>query len=231
MEQPDAFTDELKLQISIAAAPAVTFRKNEAGATLPGVAAQNNGFRINVEAAVPYPALSRVLNGLLADRRFEVSEGLIPMHVIVLEAAVSADAAGKLLIQVQFGGSFNGNVYFTGQPVYDAAAQTVRVANMGYNLQSKSFLLNTAKWLFSNKIESEIKKRTQFPLAPYLSTAKAAIHNMLNKEWTNGISGAGTVGDLRLEEVAALPEYLRLKCHCDGNLVIQVGNLDFVQRG
>jgi hypothetical protein len=231
MEQPNAFTNELQISINIAAAPAVSFSKNGNALPIAGPPPTNEGFRINLVVAVPYASLSRVLNGLLAGKRFELSEGLMATYIIVQNAAVSADVAGNLLIKVQFSGSFGGIVYFKGKPVYDETSQTLRVANMRYELQSQSLLLNTAKWLFSNKIESELKKRTQFPLAQILESARTTIQNGLNKEWATGIAGQGKVGDLRLEEIAVLPEHLYLKCHCDGKLVIQFSNFDLKIKG
>lgn len=228
MEQPQARNNELQIRIGIAAAPAVSFKKEPAVANaLPNLspAIGNEGFQINLEAALQYDSLSRVLNGYLAGKRFEVSEGLISKHVMVNRTEVRADTSGNLLIKVDFGGSFNGIVYFTGKPVYDLATKTIRVADLAYNLQSRSFLLNTAKWLFDKKIVGELRKKTVFPLAAYYDTAKLSLNEWLNKEWTRGIKGEGIISDLQLETVEAQKEHLLIRSRCTGKLVVKVNEI------
>lgn len=225
MEQPQVKNNELQIKIGITAAPAVSFVKEPAVASvLPNLspAMGNEGFQINLEAALQYDSLSRVLNGMLAGKRFEVSEGLISKHVVVNSTDVRADSSGNLLIRVDFGGSFNGTVYFTGKPVYDVATKTINVADLAYSLQSRSFLLNTAKWLFDKKIVGELRKRTVFPLNNYYDTAKVALNEWLNKEWTRGIRGEGSISDLQLETVAAQKEHLLIRSRCNGKLVVKV---------
>lgn len=229
MEQPKASNNELQLRIGITATPAVTFIKpNSVVAPLPNLSgpAATDGFGISLDAALQYDSLSSVLNGYLAGKRFEVSEGLIKKHVVVEQTTVAADTSGNLRIKVLFGGSFNGVVFFTGKPVYDASSQTIRVADLAYELQSKSFLLNTAKWLFNNKIVGELKKRTEFPLTQYYDTAKVVLNEWLNKEWTKGIKGEGAVSDLQLEAVEALPEHLWIRSRCTGKLAVRVSEID-----
>ncbi|OLY92703.1 hypothetical protein BUE76_13005 [Cnuella takakiae] len=228
MEQPQAKNNMLQIKIGITAAPAVSFVKEPAVASaLPNLspAMGNEGFQINLEAALQYDSLSRVLNGMLAGKRFEVSEGLISKHVVVNSTDVRADSSGNLLIRVDFGGSFNGTVYFTGKPVYDPATKSVLVADLAYNLQSRSFLLNTAKWLFDKKIVGELRKRTVFPLNDYYDTAKVALNEWLNKEWTRGIRGEGSISDLQLETVAAQREHLLIRSRCNGKLVVKVSEI------
>lgn len=228
MEQSQAKNDELQIRIGIAAAPAVSFSRDaNPAAPLPNSPepVSNDGFQINLEATLQYSSINRILNGYLAGKRFELVEGLINKHVVIEQAAVSANAGGNLLIRVNFSGSFDGIVYFTGKPVYDAALQAVRVADLHYELQSKSFLLNTAKWLLNNKIVSELNNRTLIPLPPYFDSARMALDSWLNREWTSGVRGKGTVSTLMLEEVKALPEHLLLRCVSSGKLVVSVSEI------
>lgn len=229
MEQPQARNNELEIRIGISAAPAITFLPPAGNVPpLPNLSAGSGqeGFQINLEAALQYDSLTRVLNGYLAGKRFELSEGLLAKHVVVRQTDVRADTAGNLLIRVDFGGSFNGTVYFTGKPAYHAADRTIRVSDLNYSLESKSFLLNTAKWLFDKKIVGELRQRTVFPLAAYYDTAKLALNQWLNKEWTPGIRGEGSVGALELETVEATPEFLLVRSRCDGRLLVRVEEIN-----
>jgi hypothetical protein len=101
--------------------------------------------------------------------------------------------------------------------------------NLDYDLQTKNLLLKGAKWLFAAKIETELKKAASINLSTYFDTAKTALNEYLNKEWTKGIKGAGSVTDLRLINAEALPQHLLLRTACTGNLSIKISefNLGF----
>jgi hypothetical protein len=86
--------------------------------------------------------------------------------------------------------------------------------------------LKTAKWLFSGKIESELKKNTSINLTSYFETAQASLNSYLNKEWTKGIKGAGNVKELKVISVEPLPQHILIKTSCAGTLSVQVGQID-----
>jgi len=221
--------DLLNVNIGITATPVISFIKPDSfTAPLPNLSTVRTpeGFNIFLEAALQYDSLSRVLNGYLANKRFEISEGLIKQHVIIRSASLSGDASGRLNIKVDFTGSHTGTAYFTGKPVYNADKKTIEVENLEYDLQTNSFLLKTAKWLFSKKITSEVKKLTSFNLSTYYDAAAKTMNTWLNKEWTKGIRGAGGVTAIKLTDAFALPEHLLIRTNCVGKLAIEVRDLD-----
>lgn len=229
MQNINARNDLLNISIGVSATPLISFEPPAAEApALPNLsnAATPGGFNIHLEAALRYDSLSHVMNGYLAGKRFNISEGLIKNHVVVDRAEVSGDSLGHLLINVDFSGSYRGRVQFTGKPYYDAETRTVEVREMDYSLQTRSLLLNTAKWLFNRKIVNELKKYARFDLSAYYDTASKTLHSWLNKEWTPGVSGSGSVKNLRLTEVEARPEHLVIRSLCAGNLSIRITEID-----
>jgi hypothetical protein len=229
MENINAKNDLLNINIGISATPVVSFAKPDATVTtVPNLTTANNpgGFNIYLEAALQYDSLSKVLNGYLVNKRFDISEGLFSKHIIIREATVSGKENGDLLIKVDFNGSFDGTVFFTGKPVYNAEKKTIEVQELDYDLKTKSLLLKTAKWLFNKRIISELKKYTSFELSSYYDTASSTLNAWLNKEWTKGIKGSGSVNDLKLTAVHALPQHLLIRSNCAGKLSVLVSELD-----
>ena len=229
MQNLSASNDLLNLNIGITASPVVSFEKAvPVNSPVPNLAASGNagGFSIFLEAALQYDSLSRVVNGYMAGKRFDLSEGLFAKHIVVNNVTVAGNAEGNLLIKVDFSGSFNGTAFFTGKPVYNAGTKTLEVQNLDYDLQTKNLLLKTAKWLFNGKIESELKKASSINLETYFNTARNSLNAYLNKEWTKGIKGSGTVNDLRLVSAEALPEHLLMKTACAGSLSVLVSEID-----
>lgn len=229
MENITASNDLLHINLGITATPAISFIKPESvQQTVPDLAgsATANGFNINLEAALQYDSLSKVINGYLAGKRFELSEGFIKKHIVINHCKVYNDGSDKLQVSVAFGGSFNGTVYFTGKPVYHEDLKKIEMQDFDYDLKTKDFLLKTAKWLFDKQIVTEIKKYTVFDLSAYYNTAATTIDAWLNKEWTKGIKGSGTVNDLKLTGVYAMPQHLLIRSNCTGNLNVLVSQID-----
>ena len=229
MQNINAQNNLLNISIGITASPEVTFEKKNATVTaVPNLTAAANpgGFAVYLDAALQYDSLSRVVNGYMAGKRFDVSEGIFKKHIVVKEVTVAASPEGRMLIKVDFTGSFNGTAFFTGNPVYNAATKTIEVQDLDYDLQTKNVLLKTAKWLFAGKIEDELRKNTKIDLTSYFETAQKSLNTYLNKEWTKGIKGAGNIKELKVVSVQPLPQHILIKTACSGNLSVQVSEID-----
>lgn len=228
MENIGAKSDLLNITLGISATPVISFIKPDMPApVVPNLSTGTNtdGFNIHMEAALQYDSLSKVMNGYLAGKRFEISEGLISKHVIVKACKIYSGPADNLLIEVDFGGSHNGTIHFKGKPVYNSHAKRIEIEGLDYDLKTNSFLLRTASWLFDNKIVSEIKKYASIDLSTYYASAATTLDEWLNREWTKGIQGKGKITDLTLTGVYALPEHLLIRSNCTGQLNVMVTEL------
>jgi hypothetical protein len=230
MDNLAAKNDLLNLSIGITATPVVSFEK---GTSLPtpvpnlSTAKTPEGFNVFLEAALQYDSLSQVMNTYLVDKRFNLSEGLIKKHIIIKQTAVSGDTLGNLVIRLDFEGSHKGSVNFIGKPFYDESTRTIQVRDLDYDLTTKDWLLRTAKWLFDKKIINELKKYTSFDLTSYYDTATQTINTWLNREWTKGIRGTGSVHDLKLTAVHAQPQHLLIRSNCVGKLAVVISEFEF----
>lgn len=228
MQNLNAANDFLNMNIGITATPVVSFIKPETPNTpLPLLSSKPNagGFSIFLETALQYDSLSKIVNGYMAGKRFEVSEGLFKKHIIVKEVTLAGNNEEQLLLKVDFAGSFEGTAYFVGKPVYNAATQTIEIENLDYDLQTRNLLLKTAKWLFSGKVEKELKKYASINLSGYFQSAQQSLNAYLNKEWTKGIRGSGTIQKLELQTATAKEQHLLLRTNCTGHLAVVVSEL------
>ncbi|RYZ21314.1 MAG: DUF4403 family protein [Chitinophagaceae bacterium] len=228
MENISAKNDLLNISIGISATPVVSLlRPADAPSAVPNLsnAAHPGGFNIYLEAALQYDSLTQVLNSYMLHKRFDVSDGLFKKYIVVEGTRVTSDTTGNLRFELDFSGSFTGKAVFIGKPVYDAAKKTIEVADLAYDLQTKNLLLKTAKWLFSNKITTELKKYTSFPMQPYYDTAAKNINDWLNREWTKGIRGSGSVSNLQITGLYAQPDALKIRTNCAGKLAVVVNEI------
>jgi hypothetical protein len=230
MENINASNDQLHINIGITATPVVSFAPPAVTPSpVPDLSGSSGsgGFNIFLEGALQYDSLTNVLNGFLAGKRFDVSEGLFARHIVIRETRVSADDEGNLLIKVDFTGSFDGTAYFNGKPVYNPEKKTIEVQDLDYDLKTRNLLLKTAKWLFNKKIVAELNKYTSFDLSQYYDTASKTMNEWLNKEWTPGVKGTGSVSELKLTQVYALPQHLLIRSNCAGHLSVRVSDVNF----
>jgi hypothetical protein len=229
MENLIAKNDLLNINIGISATPTITFDKPNTIATqVPHLtaAANKEGFNIFLEAALQYDSLSNVLNGYLAGKRFDLSDGFIKKHIVVQQTTVSGDTTGNLIIQLDFTGSFNGTAYFFGKPFYNKEKKAIEVESLDYDIKTRNLFLKTAKWLFNKRIINELRQYTSFNMESYYDTASATLNTWLNKEWTKGITGSGSISDLKLTSVFAQPQHLLIRSNCTGKLAVRVSEID-----
>lgn len=230
MQNINAKNDMLNINIGITATPVVGFTKPVSSPTvIPNLNNVNNpgGFNIHLEAALQYDSLSHVMNGYLVNKRIDVKEGIFKKHIIVQNSQVSGDENGNMVIRLDFSGSFDGTVVFTGKPVYNSEKKAIEVQELDYDLKTRNLLLKTAKWLFNKRIISEMKKYTSIDLTQYYDTASKTLNTWLNREWTKGIRGTGSVNELKLTSVYALPQYLLIRSNCAGKLSVLVSEISF----
>ena len=221
--------NQLHVNLGITATPVVSFIKEDNSiTTVPDLSggAGSGGFNINLEAALQYDSLSTIMNGYLVNKRFDLSEGLIKRHIIIQNARFSATDDGDMLVQLDFIGSFSGTAFFSGKPIYVDSTKSIVINELDYDIKTKNLFLKTAKWLFNKKIVNELKKYSTIPLSSYFDSASLSLNQWLNKEWTKGIKGAGTITDLKLSSVQALPEHLIIRSSCKGNLSVTVTEID-----
>jgi hypothetical protein len=229
MNNINAQADLLSINIGITASPAITFEKPAvASSPVPDLSAAPGpgGFSVYLDAVLKYDSLSRVANGYMAGKRFDLSDGLFAKHIIVKQVTIAANAERRMLIKLDFTGSFNGTAFFTGNPVYNHATKTIEVQDLDYDLETKNVLLKTARWLFSGKIEQELKKNTSINLTTYFEQAQKSLETYLNKEWAKGIRGVGSVKELNVVSVESLPQHILIKTACAGSLSVRVTEID-----
>lgn len=231
METIATSNDLLAISINIHTTPLVIFKKEDGTTNAQpniGSAGNLNGFTVYLDAVLKYDALSHIINQYLKNKRISVTEGIINQHIILDDNQVYGDDTGHIKIKTDFSGSFDGTFFFTGIPVYDAATQTMEIQSLSYDITTKNILLKAAKWLFNKKIENELKKHTVFSLQNVYHSASQALTALLSKEWTKGIDSTGSITDLYLESIRALPQHLLIRTYCKGNLAITINEKSLV---
>lgn len=227
-----AKNDSLYLNLGLSAHPVIGFEKplvqNNA---IPNLSTFSDkpGFNIFLDAVLNYDSLSNIVNAQIRDKRFDFKKGPVSKYVIIKDCKLLGMNNEKLIIQVNFTGSYDGLAYFTGIPVYDEKEQVIEMKDVDFDVKSKAAILKTAEWLFNKRITNELKKYSRFDLTGYIDTAKTTINQQLNKEWIAGIKSNGKINDIKLVGIYPTSKHLVIRSNCSGDLavVVESVNLSF----
>jgi hypothetical protein len=127
----------------------------------------------------------------------------------------------KLIIQVYFSGSKKGEFYLVGTPTI-TDDQFFVLTDLEYDINSKSVLLRTAKWLFDKRILEELNKSAIYDLNPLLNETKTTITNQLNSQLDKGVFLSGSVEHLAVSMIQLGASGFYLTTEVSGNMKLMM---------
>lgn len=162
-----------------------------------------------------YDSLSAIINRFMSGK-----ELMIQKKKVIIDSIHIAGAANRnMIFRVQFSGKKRGTLFLTGEPVFNQQTQEVELINAAFDLKTKSALLRTAKWLFSDRILHEISKASKQDLKPQLEALKKELNKSLRMQ-QGGFQLDGTIARLRVEEVYTETNDLVVRIAAKGKLTL-----------
>ena len=116
----------------------------------------------------------------------------------------------KIVLAIQFSGTKKGVLYLQGIPSFDNEKKILELTKLEYDLKTKSILLKSAKWLFSNRIYSELEKATKLDLSIQFNELKKTIDRNLQKK-TGDFSLLGKTHDVSVVHIFPTSDHLYLR--------------------
>lgn len=224
-----ARNDSLNVNLGISAHPVIGFEKPKQQSTgVPNLSDFNNhtGFNIFLDALLDYDSLSNIINAQLKDKRFDFKKGPVNKYVVIKSCKLLGVDNEKLVIKLDFEGSYNGVAWFTGKPYFDEAAKVIDMRDVDFDIKTRDALLKTASWLFSKRITNELKKYSRFDLSAYIDSAKISVNQQLNKQWMSGIKSYGQINDMKLIGIYPVSKYLVIRSNCSGDFAMLVESVN-----
>jgi hypothetical protein len=225
-----ASNDSLHVFLGLSAKPVIRFEKSsDLVSAVPDIGTFNrqSGFNIFLDAVLDYDSLTQILNRQIAGKQFDFNKGTVKKKFIIDQCRLFGSGSEKLIIKVEFSGTDQGTVYFTGKPVYNRVTQTIEIKEIDFDIRSKNALLKAADWLFNKRISNEIANYARFDLGAYADTAKSTINQQLNREWIQGIRSYGAIQDIKLVGIYPLHKHLVVRSNCTGSLSVKVESINF----
>lgn len=182
--------------------------------------AAGSGVHVALESDLPFRHASEQLARQMAGRRFDTDQGAFEVTAVAVRGA-----EGRAVIDVDLKGRANGRVSLAGRPVYDPALGTLRVEDLDYTFESRSWIERTAEWLFRSSLRKLLQERANLFLEQSFRGLKDQLTLALNRPLAGGVQLKGAVTDLHLGQVRVLEDRFRMDAFLDGQFSLEVGGL------
>ena len=177
-----------------------------------------SGFNLNLDIRASYDSLSAFVGKEFVGQEFDFKG----KKIFVTGIKISGAQDQKLVFKMDFDGVKKGSVYLTGIPILDIITQKISMKELDFDIQTKSVLLKTAKWMFNKKILEELEKNTVFELKDLLNESKSNIVSAINTEITKGVKMSGSVNQISLQEIYLDKGNMLLRSEVTGTLKIKI---------
>ncbi len=178
-------------------------------------------FVMQFETNVPFPEAERLAKGMVVGQVFE--SGKKKVKVEDLQLWGNND---KLVVSTRLSGSFNGNIYFIGKPVFNPQKNAVEVKDLDFHVDTRSFLLRSASWIFQGPIKRQIAHAMVFPMAENVDAIRTSAQSALDYyEVQPGVILKGNIDSVSVQDVRVTPNSLRVDLFSKGKVHVDVRGL------
>jgi hypothetical protein len=178
-------------------------------------------FRARMAVNVPFQEAERLAKMHVEGQEFASGKRSVTVNDVKLWGDKD-----KLVVKTNLSGSFNGNIYFTGRPVFNRKSNQIEVEDLDFHLETKNFLHRSAAWLFGGPIKNQMRKAMTFPLKENLDYMRqSAQESLRHYEIHQGVILSGTVDDVTIDETLVQPSGFLVLLSALGKLKVDVAGL------
>lgn len=212
--------NKLQTSIILDCSTAINSNQNSSETPLPKLnilsKAPKDTFEIYTDIQLNCDSLSAIFTNQIKGHKIETAGKTFQFEKVTLEGL----SANNILIAIEFTGSKNGILYLTGTPTFNNETKKFSLENLTYDLETKSTLLKTAKWLFDKRIYSELSKVCTRDMNEDLNFIKNQIETNLYKSFGD-YELKGKVHDIGVKEIAITNNDLYMRTALQGQLKIK----------
>ena len=219
--------DAIRAKIAVECLNDVTFGAKPAfrtNSTLPSLRIIDDApddYQVRVATDIPFAEAERLAKTTMIGQVFTSGKKSIKVEDIQLWGNND-----KVVVNSRLSGAFNGNIYFIGRPEYNAKKNQIEVADLDFQVDTKSFLQRTAAWIFQGPIKNQMKNAMSFPLDENIGTLRSSLQESLtNYAIQPGITLNGSVDSLTVESTRVTPTGIRVNLYSKGKVNVEVKGL------
>ncbi len=168
--------------------------------------APKDTFDLFTDFELNYDSISRLFTEQVKGQTIDFNQNHFEFDAI----KVSGLDKNKVVLAIQFSGTKKGVLYLQGIPSFDNTTKVLELSKLEFDLKTKSVLLKSAKWLFSNRIYSELEKATKLDLSTQFNDLKQTLDRNLRKK-TGDLILQGKTHDVSVVHIFPTVNYLYLR--------------------
>lgn len=168
--------------------------------------APKDTFDLFTDFELNYDSISQLFTEQVKGKTIDFNQNHFEFNAIT----VSGLDKNRLVLAIQFSGTKKGVLYLQGIPSFNNETKILELTKLEYDLKTKSILLKSAKWLFSNRIYSELEKATKLDLNMQFNDLKKTIDRNLQKK-TGDFSLLGKTHDVSVVHIFPTTDHLYLR--------------------
>lgn len=178
--------------------------------------APKDTFDLFTDFELDYDSISQLFTQQVKGKTIDFNKN----HFEFNSVSVSGLDKNKLVLAIQFGGTKKGVLYLQGVPKFNNDSKILELTDLEYDLKTKSILLKSAKWLFSNRIYSELEKATRLNLTTQFNDLKKMIDQNLQKK-VGDFSLTGKTHDVTVVHIFPTTDHLYLRTSLKAQLNVK----------
>lgn len=179
---------------------------------------KKKGFDLSIDIKASYDSLSSILNKQMKGKVLDLKG----KKIIVTQLGIDGTQDNKMLFKMSFEGAKKGTLYLTGIPQIDTIKQVLFMDQLDFDLETKSVLLKSTKWLFNDRILQEIKKNAVFEMTPLLENSRKMISQQLSTNLNEDITMKGNIDVIKIQTVYLSERSIVVRTQLSGDLKLKM---------
>jgi len=198
-----------------------SFRENSTLPNLKLLDEAPDDFQMRFATDVPFGEAERIAKNMMIGQVFESGKNKVRVEDIALWGNND-----RVVVKSKLSGSFNGNIFFIGRPAYNPDKNQIEVKDLDFHVDTRSFLLRSAAWIFQGTMKKKMAQSMTFPLEQNINEVKASVQQTLgNYQIQPGVTLRGTLDSVAVEETRVTRTGIRVMLFSTGKLNVDVKGL------
>lgn len=219
--KPSFSKDKVNIDLNLVVSPIVSTNKREIKEiALPKLEdyKKKKGFDLSIDIKASYDSLSSVLNKQMKGKILDLKG----KKIIIIQLAINGTQDNKMLFKMTFEGAKKGTLYLTGVPQIDTVKQILYMDQLDFDLETKSVLLKSAKWLFNDKILQEIKTNAVFEMTTLLEDSRKMISKQLSTNINDDVAMKGNIDEIKIKTIYLSEQSIIVRAELNGDLKLKI---------
>jgi len=182
---------------------------------------QEGEFSMNLLSEIPFEEAEKV-----ALKNFKGEEYGFGKKKIIIEDIQLEKAGKNMSIRAKTKGDYTGWLNLKGIPSYNKKKNHIEIKDIEFSLDTKNFLLKSAKWLFNGLLVNKLEGSLVYPLEEDLTFIENEIKKQISDyKIQEGISLNGTVHQLEVKEAFLKDQSIMLAVNLIGEVKVLIKSI------